>query len=317
MGTSGSFGGSKSGLVPSWVDEPAASPVAAPDSGRDSAPETGAGGGGHDVVAPTPEPDGDGDSAGDAGADGHGDADAGSMLSASKPYPRMPTVPARSGLRSARGNITRGARTGDSGAIRRGAGQYVRASGGGGGAARRMPNSRAVAGGVARLARALANQGPAEALRRFNLDAMAGAPAEDVFLALSDMLCPAGGTIDEAIARDAMLETVADLAAAGVGNFDELSTDGLHEFFIGVVSRSIEGKIANEIGTNAVSVPADIAGIERAQNMLHDFVEGCVRDEFDERGTDIVDLDSNAIDSFVDDLYAAALELIAALGENE
>jgi len=146
---------------------------------------------------------------------------------------------------------------------------------------------------------------------------MSGAPAEDVFVALTDMLCPAGGTIEEAIARDAVLETIADLAAAGVGNFDQLSVDDLREFFIGVVSRSIEGKILNEVGTNAVSVPVDIAGVERAQNMLHDFVEGCVRDEFGERGTELGDLDGDAIDSFVDDLYAAALDLVEALGGDE
>ncbi|MYA65066.1 MAG: hypothetical protein F4139_01715 [Gemmatimonadetes bacterium] len=179
-----------------------------------------------------------------------------------------------------------------------------------------MPNSRAVAGGVAELARSLANQGPAETLRRFNLDGFAGAAAEDVFVALTDMLCPSGGTIDEAIARDAMLEAVADLAAAGVGSFDELSTDDLRELFIGVVSRSIEGKILNEVGTNAVSVPADIAGVERAQNMLHDFVEGCVRDEFEARGGELGNLDGNAIDSFVEDLYSAALELIMVLGDD-
>lgn len=32
MGTSGTFGGSKNGLVPSWVDEPASPPAAGPDS---------------------------------------------------------------------------------------------------------------------------------------------------------------------------------------------------------------------------------------------------------------------------------------------
>jgi hypothetical protein len=179
-----------------------------------------------------------------------------------------------------------------------------------------MPNSRAVAGGVAGLARNFANQGPAEALRRFNLEGMAGAPAEAVFVALTDMLCPAGGTIDEAIARNAMLETVADLAASGVGNFDELSADDLREFFIGVVSRSIEGKILNEVGTNAIAAPSDIAGVERAQTMLHDFVEGCVRDEFDGRGTDLSDLDAAAVDRFVDDLYSAALDLVEALGDD-
>lgn len=291
MGTSGPFGGSKSGLVPSWVDEPASTPVVPPDGvgdgTQDGVPDDGDDGG----LAPRP--------------------------AAPTPYPALPEIPASSGLGTARGNMTRGARTSNGGAIRRGAGQYVSGSGGGRAAARRMRNSRAVASGVAGLARSFATQGPTEALRRFNLDGMVGAPAEDVFVAMTNMLCPAGGTIEEAVARDAMLETVADLAATGVGNFDELSTESLREFFIGVVSRSIEGKILNEVGTNAVSVPANIAGVEHAQNMLHDFVEGCVRDEFVLLGSELTDLRGDAIDSFVDDLYAAALDLIQALGEAE
>ncbi len=288
MGTSGPFEGSKSGLVPSWVDEPASSPIAPPDG------------------------------AGDIRPDGGTDDDGGAAPTAAPPtaYPPMPAVPASSGLGGARGNMTRGARTSDARAIRRGAGKYVSASGGGRAAARRMPNSRAVAGGVVGLARSFAKEGPTEALRRFNLAGMAGEPAEDVFVALTDMLCPPGGTIDEAIARDAMLEAVANLAAAGVGSFDELSTDDLRELFIGVVSRSIEGKILNEVGTNALSVPADIAGVERAQNMLRDFVEGCVRDEFEARGSELGDLDGKVIDRFVEDLYAAALDLVMVLGDD-
>jgi len=295
MGTSGTFGGSKNGLVPSWVDEPASPPATAPDS-AEPVPTNGDGTDGPDqnVEEQHTPPD----------------------VAPAQPYPPIPAIPASSGLGSARGNITRGARTSDHRALQRGAGRYVRASGGGRAAASRMPNSRAAAGGVAGLARNFINQGPAEALSRFNLEGMAGAPAEDVFVALTDMLCPAGGTIDEAIARDAMLETVADLATSGVGNFDELSANDLREFFIGMVSRSIEGKILNEVGTNAIAVPSDIAGVERAQGMLHDFVDGCVRDEFDTRGTDLSALDADAIDSFVDDLYGAALELVEALGED-
>src|SRR3546814_20621241 len=89
--------------------------------------------------------------------------------------------------------------------------RYVSASGGGRAAASRMPNSRAVAGGVAGLARNFVNQGPAEALRRFNLEGMAGAPAEDVFVALRDMLCPAGGPSYAANPRDALLEPVPNM----------------------------------------------------------------------------------------------------------
>ena len=295
MGTSGTFGGSTNGLVPSWVDEPASPPAMDGQQGADMM-------------------------YGNDGTDGLGQNGEPPLASPSaepaKAYPPIPEIPTSSGLGGARGNVTRGARTSDERALRRGAGRYVQASGGGRAAASRMPNSRAVASGVAGLAKSFADQGPAEALRRFNLDSMAGAPAEDVFVALTEMLCPAGGSIDEAIARDALLETIADLAASGVGNFDELSKDDLREFFIGVVSRSIEGKILNEVGTNAFAAPLDISGIEYVQAMLHDFVVGCVRDEFDARGADLSDLGAAAIDSFVADLYCAALDLIEALGED-
>lgn len=291
MGTSSTFGGPTSILVPSWVDEPASRPVALPEDANDSA--------------------------GNGGKDGDENGHGPQAPASPKPYPPIATVPDGRGLGTARGNFTRGARTSDARAILRGAGNYVSAGRGGRATARRMANSRAVAGGVASLANSFANRGPAEALRRFNLDGMAGAPAEDVFVALTDMLCPAGGTIDEAIARNAMLESVADLAAAGVGNFDELSADDLRELFIGVVSRSIEGKIINEAGTNSVSVPDNIARIEQAYQMLHDFVDGCVRDEFEAGGRDLSDMDADTTESFVDDLYAAAMDLIQALGEAE
>lgn len=285
MGTSGSFGGSKSGLVPSWVDDPPAAPVAAPEGG---------------------EPvDGNG------GADGD---DSGNGVAPSA-YPPLQPTPVGSELGVARGSLTRGARTSDGRAIRRGAGRYVSASGGGRGASRRMSSSRAAAGGIAGLAHNFVTQGPAEALRPFNLEGLAGAPAVDVFVALTDALCPPGGTIDEAIARDAMLETIAALAAEGVGNFDDMTPSDLQEFFIGVVSRSIEGKILNEVGTNSIRVSPDLASVERMQRMLHDFVDGCVRDRFEATGSNLADVSGQQIDDFVSDLYEAAFDLMQALGE--
>lgn len=289
MGTSGIFGGSKSGLVPSWVDDPPSTPAGAPER-----------------VPPA---------AGDGGGDG---GDGGAEAEAHAPpvaYPPLRPPAAGSGLSTARGNLTRGARTSDGRAIRRGAGQYVSASGGGRGAARRMPSSRIAAGGIAGLARNFATQGAAEALRLFNLERLAGAPAVDVFVALTDALCPPGGTIDESIARDAMLETIAALAAEGVGNFDEMTPEDLQEFFIGVVSRSIEGKILNEVGTNSIRVSPDLAAVERAQRMLHDFVHGCVHDKFMASGSSLADVSSQQIDDFVSDLYEAAFDLMQALGE--
>lgn len=283
MGTSGTFGGSKSGLVPSWADDPTPMPSANPNDDTETLEGNGDGGK-NDPALP-------------------------------KVYPPLSPPHVGSGLGGARGNLTRGSRTSDERAIRRGVGKYVVASGGGRGAARRMPSSRAVAGGIAGLARSFAAQGPTAALKLFNLEGLAGAPAVDVFVALTDALCPPGGTIDEAIARDAMLETVAALAAEGIGNFDALTSEDLQEFFIGVVCRSIEGKILNEVGTNSIRVSPDLATVERAQNMLHDFVNGCVRDMFAGTGVNLTDITSQQIDDFISSLYAATFDLMRTLGD--
>ena len=281
MGTSGSFAGGKSGLVPSWVDEP---------------------------IQPATPVDGD-----DGGDEGQTDADSVPQVPAA--YPPIQPPPANSGLGGPRGNLTRGARTSDQRSISRGAGQYVSASGGGRSATRRMSSATASASRVAGLARGFASQGAAATLRRFDLEALSGAPAVEVFTALTDALCPTGGTIDEAVARDAMLETIAQLAAQGVGNFDQLTADDLQEFFLGVVTRSIEGKILNEVGTNAIALPQNLSDVERAQRMLHDFVSGCVRDRFAGMGLPLANIADGELDQFVFDLYTASFDLMQSIGE--
>ena len=288
MGTSDTFGGSTQILVPTWADEPSAEPVVVPND--------------------EDEPGGDEDESRDApGEDPTNPVHI--------PYPPLPPIPTDSDLQGARANFTRGARTSDERATKRGVGRYVAATGGGRRAAQRMGSSRTVAGGLAGLAATFANDGAAEALRRFNLEELAGAPATEVFVALTEVLCPPGGTIDEAIARNAMLESIAALAEDGVGNFDELTPEQLQEFFIGVVSRSIEGRILNDVGTNSIKVPDDVAAVEEAQAMLHDFVEGCVRDMFDAHGMSLGAMDGRQMEGFVSDLYTDAFDLMQVLGE--
>lgn len=279
-------------MVPSWVGDPAPGPAAPPqDPPQDGQDGTLNDGQGTDTAPPAP--------------------------AVTIPYPNIQPPAPGANFGSARRDMTSGSKSGNSRPIRRGASKYVAASGGGRAAARQLGSSRALAGGIANLAGAVSRDGPAEALRRFNLESLAGAPAQDVFVALTDALCPPGGTIDEAIARDALLETIADLAANGIGNFDQLTQDDLQEVFIGVVSRSIEGRILNEVGTNAIKLSPDIAAVERAQQMLHSFVIGCVRDRFQDSGESVSALDSAQIDGFVSDLYAASLDLMQTMGEAE
>ena len=276
MGTSGSYGGSTTGLVPSWVDD---DPAAAPP-GETAPPQTG----GDDVPLA---------------------------------YPSIPSPVAGPALSSARASMTRGFRGADERAVRRSASQYVAARGGARGATRSMGSSRAVAAGIARFAQSVASEGVAGALRALDLGALVGAPVVSVFIALTDALCPPGGTIDEAIAREAMLETVAVFASDGVSDFDDLTADDLEEFFVGVVTRSIESKVSNEVSRTGVGRAHDLAAIEQAERMLHDFVEGCVRDHLSTVDSRLRDLADVEIDQFVSELYVASFDLMRTLGERD
>ena len=75
------------------------------------------------------------------------------------------------------------------------------------------------------------NRGADAALRALNLDSLAGRPIQEIFLGLSDYICPDGGSLDEGIAREAFVETIADLAGAGITELDGLTVDQMQTVF--------------------------------------------------------------------------------------
>ncbi|MFH3575001.1 Qat anti-phage system associated protein QatB, partial [Acinetobacter baumannii] len=77
--------------------------------------------------------------------------------------------------------------------------------------------------------------GAAQALQRFNLNNLSDQPATTVFVSLIEFLCPPGGSGDEGIARQAMLDTIGDMSESGLESFNALTFEQLQEVFIGFV----------------------------------------------------------------------------------
>lgn len=276
MGTSSPYGGPQTGLIPSWVDDPAEGvetpPVAATDGTTPPA-----------ALPPRTTPDASG---------------AGS-------------------LRGARTAFNAFARTGNRDALAKGVSRYVRDGvGGGGRAARRMGEARASAGRLLGVVRDIARDGPVEALRRVNLDGLAGQPAQTVFLALLEVICPPGGALDEAIARQGMLEAIDALAEDGLGSFDSLTAGQLEEFVLDVVSRTIEARILNDIGARGVNLPATVAAIDQLQAQLHDFVAGNVRQQLARRLDGVASMTDRNVLGAADGIYEQAFDLLAAIGDD-
>lgn len=288
MGTSSAFGGAGGGtpLVPSWLDGVGSAPAAP----KPAAPAS--------TTAP---------------------AGAVPAAPASRPAPTAAPGGARR-FSDARRNFSTFTSSGgsDRRSLGRAVSQYVsRSSGGATNAARRMGSSRTSAARLASFIGDVRRDGLAETLRSLDLGALAGQSVESVFAGLTDYICPEGGSIDEGIAREAFIETVADLAAAGIHDMDALTGAQMQTVFELYAAHTIEARICNDIGTRMVTLPSDPVAAARVQAQLHDFVVRGVSDALDAIGTNFGTLTPDRVNDFVANVYESAFEILQALGEAE
>jgi len=179
-----------------------------------------------------------------------------------------------------------------------------------------MGASRVAAGRLLGVIRDVQQLGAAEVLRQLNLAGLAGQPASNVFLAMLEFVCPAGGAIDEAVARQAMLENIGELAATSDGSFEDMTSEQMNDFFLDFVGQSIEGMVMADLGGRGITLPDDVAAVERMQRQLHSFITGSTRGRLSDRLEGLPRLTDQEVNQVVSRIYEAAFELIAAAGES-
>lgn len=295
MGTSSAYGGPGGGtpLVPSWLG---------PDAGAPAAP------------APAPGNDGD------AGNGGDGQGGGQPPVPPNRPPVPPPAPAGERRFTSSRGNFSRFAGSGgrDTASLGRAVSNYVStATGGSRQAAQRMGASRSAGAGLANFLSDVAARGARQALKALNLDGLAGRPIEDIFLGLADYVCPDGGNVDEGIAREAFIETIADLAGNGITDLDGMTPDQMQTVFELYATHAIEGRLCNDIGTKAITLPADAREAARVQAELRDFIRRGVSDALTSARTTVAALTPDRVLGFVTGVYEQAFGILQALGEAE
>lgn len=242
------------------------------------------------------------------------------MLAAS-PLPPIPTPGAADRFTTARRNFTRFAKSGgsDRASLGRALSGYVAtASGGRRAAAQRMGSARATSVQLLGILSSSVASGARETLRALNLERLAGQPIEEVFLGLMDYVCPFdGGTVDEGIARDAFVETIADLAENGIVDLDGLTFDQMQTVFELYATHAIETRICNDIGAKALTVPTDAAAAAAVQRQLMDFVRRSVSDSLTQARDALQALMPDNISRIVTGIYEQAFGILQTLAEAE
>lgn len=194
--------------------------------------------------------------------------------------------------------------------MKRALGHYVRSgTSGKSGAARRMGSSSVTASKLASFVSGVQSSGAQEALAQVHLGDCVGRAASDVLPKLMDVMCPAGGGLDESIARQAFTEAVIDLCQNSDVLVENLSTDMWNEFLLDFIARSIEIRVINDIGNRVVAGPKTVEGVESAEAALHNFIIAGVRQSAGESLSKLGSLTSTAASATVQSIYTEAFGL--------
>jgi hypothetical protein len=132
-----------------------------------------------------------------------------------------------------------------------------------------------------------------------------------------DYVCPESGSVDDGIARDAFIETIADLAAEGITDFDTLTPDQMQTIFELYATHAIETRICNDIGTKAITLPSDAAAAATVQNQLLDFVRRGVADAITRARAGFQALTPERVFSLVSRVYEEAFGIMQTLADAE
>ncbi|GHB86376.1 Qat anti-phage system associated protein QatB [Persicitalea jodogahamensis] len=299
MGTSNSYGGpgNSTPLVPSWLNDEY-------DSG---------------TVQDSPENESDeSDSTAANGDDNTTDTDSG--LGDSKPSAEPDDAINTERYRQARTNFTRFVKSGGSGsaALGRAVSNYVsKSSGGSRKAAQKMGASKRTTSGIVNFLGSVRTEGIQSTLEKYNLGHLIGRSIEDIFLGLSDYICPDGGNIDEGIARSAFIETIVDLAEQGITDLSSLSDAQFQLIVEMYATNAIEARLCNDIGTKIIIAPENLSSVENIQEQLHDFISRGVSDAVNSLPIEFKDLTMSDTTNFVEQIYIEAFNILKILGEIE
>ena len=149
------------------------------------------------------------------------------------------------------------------------------------------------------------------------LDSLVGRPIDEVFLGMMDYICPDGGNVDEGIARDAFIETIADLAENGITDLDALNPSQMQTVFELYTTHTIENRTVNDVGTKIIQFPADARTALHIQSQVHDFIRRGVVDAVSATRDTLLSLTQRSIQRFVDQIYVTAFEILRNLGATE
>ncbi|MFO1247297.1 MAG: Qat anti-phage system associated protein QatB [Alphaproteobacteria bacterium] len=190
--------------------------------------------------------------------------------------------------------------------LRHAVSKYIsKASGGAGRAAQRVGPLQRVGAGLVNSSTPLLTPAPNKPSGRSTSTPGRKAYRRD-FVSQADYICPEGCSIDEGVARDAFIATIADLAGAGITDVDGLTEGQIQTILELYTSHAVGARLCNDIGTKVITLPADPRAAGNVQAQLHHFGQRGVSDAVSRTGIDVRALTPDGVTRLVADIYRSA-----------
>ena len=193
---------------------------------------------------------------------------------------------------------------------------YSRARGGSKMAARSSVSGRATTARLGSFLADVSSRGITQATRDIGLSDFVGRDAQSLLAAFIDLLAPSGNLLEEAIARKAMIETLAelfqlyDVETEGLKALDGIDEENIKDIvtlsITNYINEKFEHELVNCIERGTVSESDANQLLEQAK----DFIIGVV--EIDTEGINLVEFDWNSAEGqlLVENLYQTAYSLL-------
>jgi Fe-S cluster biosynthesis and repair protein YggX len=170
---------------------------------------------------------------------------------------------------------------------------YIRTLGGVKNAVRASRSGVSGGASIAKFLSSIGRNGFEETMRFYGLSECIGKSAEEVFAKLSDKICPAGNTNEEAITRKALLDTLCSLYEKFVDKdnitLDNLQKEDIEKAVTDFVSNYIYRKWLYELGLAIENKRINEADALSLEEQMKEFIFEEVRVEF--KGKEIMEID--------------------------
>lgn len=201
----------------------------------------------------------------------------------------------------------------------RAASSYVKASGGAKSISKSAHFGKVSAGKVITFLNGIRQNGIEQTTDSLGISNLQDKSLEQVFNQLADSLSSSGGTDEETIARNAVIEALGkiyedfDLENNSIDSLNQITTEQTTEYLEYYINSYIYERWLHELGVKMEEKDISSSEIVNAEKLAYDFIQSSVNLKFDDYNLSANNYTTTIVKNIIDEIFVQAYTIIEEL----